>query len=166
MLLLRDEDIRMASKRGQKLLPEGSDTLTGLRAEDRSIQANLIWHIGLGSNDGGREEAGLLFPEGDVVSAELRVYTIEDDIVMGVDDVAVAEATVLFLSCGVPDVKDHRAVVGLELNGVDFRANSGLVNNLEGVLDMALEKSALANATIAHKDNLIDRDSHFYCVAL
>jgi hypothetical protein len=150
----------MAGERGQKLLPEGSDALAGLTAQYRGIQANLIRHIALGPNNGSREEARVAFPEADVASAELRVYTIEDDDVMGVDSVAIAEARVLFLSCGVPNVEDHRAMVGVELNGEDLCTNGGLVNLLKLVIDLAVEESALANATIAHKDNLIRRGRH------
>jgi hypothetical protein len=150
----------MAGEFGKKLLPEGSDALAGLTAQYRGIQANLIRHIALGPNDGGRDETSVAFPEGDVASAELGVYTIEDDDMMGVDDVAIAEARVLFLSCGVPDVDLNRAMVRVELNGEDFCTNGGLVNLLKLVVDLAVEESTLANATIAHKDNLIRRGRH------
>jgi hypothetical protein len=150
----------MAGELGQKLLPEGSDALASLTAQYRGIQFRKVIAIALGPNDGGREETGITFPEANVASAELGVYTIEDDDVMGVDEVAIAEARVLFLSCGVPDVEDHRAVVGVELNGEDLCTNGGLVGLLKLVIDLAVEESTLANATIAHKDNLIRRGRH------
>ena len=166
MLLLRENNVRMASKLGQKLLPEGSDTLAVFGAEDRSIQFRDVLIVTLGPNDGGREETGFAFPEADVTGAELRVYTIEDDDVMSVDGVAVDEARVLLLTRNIPDVELNRAVVRVESNGEDFRTKGGLVDLLKLVVDLALKESALANATIAHEDNLIHRGSHFYSVAL
>lgn len=151
----------MASDLGQKLLPEGGDALASFGAEDRSIQANEVIVVALGSNNSGREEASVSFPEGDVASGEVRVYTIEDDDVMGVDGVAITETLILLLASNICNIENNEAVVSLELNGEDFGANGGLVDRLEGVLDMALEESALANATIAHKDNLIRGGSHF-----
>jgi len=161
MLLLYYKDIRMASELGQKLLPEGSDTLARLTAQDRGIQTNLILHIRLGSNDGGWDKSCHCLPIADVTGAELRVYTIEDDDVMGVDGVALAESLVLLHASDIPRVDDDCTVVGLELNGKNFGTDGGLVDLLKLVVDLALEESALANATIAHEDNLIDRGSHF-----
>ena len=155
----------MASDLGQKLLPELGDPFSSLRVDEGSVEASLVREVALGPYNcrrDGRLEAG---PVGDVASGDLGVYTIEDDDVIGAKVVALAEARVFFLACGVPDVEDDSAIVGAEGNGVDLSANGGLVDRLESVLDMALEESGLANATIAEKNDLIRRGSHFYCVA-
>lgn len=150
----------MAGELGKKLLPEGSDTLAGLGAQDRGIQFRKVLVVCLGPNDGGRDETRVLFPEGNVASAKARVYTIEDDDVMGVDGVAVAEARVLLHARGVPNVELNSAVVRLESNGEDLCTDGGDVLYLKVVPYVAMEKRGLTHATIAHEDNFIDRGSH------
>ena len=156
----------MASDLCQKLLPELGDPFSCLRIDEGSVEAGLVREVALRADNSGRDGRREAGPVGDVASGDLGVYTIEDDDVMGVDMVAIAEARVFFLSCGVPDVEDNAAIVGVEGNGMNLSADGGLVDRLEDVLDMALDESGLANATIAEKNDLVSRNSHFYCIAL